>query len=937
MDALNARFHLSLALAAAALASLAVAGQHETLLRRYVPITAYEDYSDAVSVDANRRYTYMDVEDTHISAATPDLNFGHSPQLVISDGARDRILIAFEQLYRALTVGSEVTDVELILVPAADLDLDAVVELHRVLLPWRDGGGTGTRLVGAVTYNDRFAAEPRFRRAWTTPGGDADRAEQPSLRGRLRDFFDADTGRLVLSGPGLVDDVKLWRGRHYRNYGWAISIADAPTTEEGKARPPLAFHSSDVLEEAHRPALRVVYVDKPLVKPALPDLDVTFIERTPRYYRYNDNGRTSYVRQDFHGDTPGIMLHPDYERYQKHPEPGDLVVFIAHIKNASDVPFSGPLTYHWRINERVVKQRASNAAGTEDGVTAEPVTVTIAPWDEITTRLEWEWDVDLADPRKVVLEFEVDPEGAIAEITENNNALTKYVAGRTLKYWVERSVYEYVKDYVSCWGSYSFEDYLQWHVDVWNETYFCKSRFDDFAPDGGLPRVTLDDFEIVPDGVLQGGIHRPEDELDPRFDGEWGTTWAKVREPDKTDEQLRDYYWFLQRHRVVLEPSLLHECSHQVWGAYDIYWSNIEPSEPTKPVGKCKITDETGNYITRGGFYVFTGLMGGGDTRPTPEYSQGTGLYAANSIGGANANTPFRNGFFGEWQYDLPEKCFLKITSRDGVPLAGAKVSAWQQTWKGILDENLVFEDLAVDSDGILLLPDQDSLESEDRTTVTGHTLRKANPWGRIDVVGQNVTLMLRVDYQNQRDYQLVRVTSFNRAFWMGHHDQWTHPLPCRISPAPDIDLNTNVAVGATVRASQESADAALLVDDQVETHWRSRGANAGDYIEIVLAQPRNVGIVRLVQDGANPADFFGRFVITTKPDASPGTPSQPFDEQGPIRFNYAMSFEKDVSPTRPSERWVTYAATPRTAQVIRIEAVEPGPTDLSEVRVFAR
>ena len=912
------RASLALSLFAAAAAA---ADRQELLLRRYVPIEVYVAYNPGVeAMRADCRYTYMDVEDTYIAADRPDANFGRSERLIIADPEHDKILIAFRQLYRAIPPDMQIKNVELLLVPDGEIDRDAVIELRRVLLPWRDGASDGEYPACATTYRDRFTGDGDFRRPWTTAGGDADCAAEPSFTGSLASLWDADRQAFVISGPGLAADVTEWLGRYYRNYGWMISVKSGH-----KPTAPLKFFASDVLEEAHRPALRIVY-DHPakrVLKPRhLPDLDVTYIERTPRFMRYNDNGRTTYFRRDFHGDRPGVMIDPDYDEYQKHPREGDLVVFVAHVKNASDEPYHGPLSYRWTVNDRVVLEC------TADSPTA---VVDLAPWQEFTTRLEWEWHVDSADHRRVVVEFEADTDRTVDELSENNNAVRKYVAAKTLKFWVERSAYEYVKDYITCWGSLSYEDYLQWHMDVWNETYFDKSRFDDCAPDGMVIRTTLDDFEIVPDGLLGGGIHRPEDRLDPRFDGEWGTEWA----PFDTDREdaLRDYYNFLQSHRVTLEPSLLHELSHQVWGAYDIYWSNIEPSTPTEPVGKCKVKDETGNYITRGSWYVYAGLMGGDDTRPNPSYWESTGLYSAVSAIGANGNARFRNGFYGEWQYDLPRDCYVRLTSPDGVPLTGATITLWQQTWAGITNENLVAENVPVGADGIVRLPDQDSLDDADVTTFTGHTLRKHNPWGRIDVVGQNITLLMQVNAFGQRDYRFVRVLPYNKAYRAGHTESYTLPMPCRICPSNEIDFGVNVARDARVITTRTADQAGNLVDGDVTTSWHGGAAAAGDSIEIELAQPMRVGVVQLVQNEGF-GQFFRRFAIKTR--GAEGSAWRAFDQQVPWPFGDAINNEKDVNPDRPSERWVTYAHAPELTKVIRIEALDGGHAQLSEIRVFA-
>jgi len=284
----------------------------------------------------------------------------------------------------------------------------------------------------------------------------------------------------------------------------------------------------------------------------------------------------------------------------------------------------------------------------------------------------------------------------------------------------------------------------------------------------------------------------------------------------------------------------------------------------------------------------------------------------------------------------MPERCLVKLTSPDGKPLAGAKVSIWQSTWGGITNDlSEVARDLTVGPDGVLALPLQDSLDEADYTTITGHTLRKMNPWGRLDVVGQNIVLLLQVNAGGQRDYQFVRVHEFNRAYWAGHQDTFTVPYACRIAPSDKLDLEQNVAVGAKVRTSLSAENTANIVDGDATTRWQGGTAKAGDWIEIELPEPRAVGVIRIVQDGGHGA-FFQRFRITTRADAQTGTTDEPFAEQTARAFSYSMSCDKDYNPERFSERWVTNARTPQRAQVIRIEALEGGGTDLAEIRVFA-
>ncbi|MCG8377228.1 MAG: discoidin domain-containing protein, partial [Chlorobiales bacterium] len=182
---------------------------------------------------------------------------------------------------------------------------------------------------------------------------------------------------------------------------------------------------------------------------------------------------------------------------------------------------------------------------------------------------------------------------------------------------------------------------------------------------------------------------------------------------------------------------------------------------------------------------------------------------------------------------------------------------------------------------------------------------------------------------------RFIRVLPFNRAFWSGHTQRYVLPVPCRISPSDRIDFTANVALGGRASASLGGKQASRLIDGDLATSWSCESAGKGDWIEIELLKPARVGAIRIVQDRFH-GEFFQRFRISTRSDTNPKTPAEPFDRQLPAPFRHVMANEKDVNNERPSERWVTYAASPRLTRVIRIEALDGGRADLSEIRVFA-
>ena len=58
------------------------------------------------------------------------------------------------------------------------------------------------------------------------------------------------------------------------------------------------------------------------------------------------------------------------------------------------------------------------------------------------------------------------------------------------------------------------------------------------------------------------------------------------------------------------------------------------------------------------------------------------------------------NTIYGEWQYDLPRRCLVRLLSLDGTPLPGAKVSIWQAHSNRIDEEGHVASDLVADGNG---------------------------------------------------------------------------------------------------------------------------------------------------------------------------------------------------------------------------------------------
>ena len=942
-------------LVCSAWAADAVAAGAETrtvTLARYTRINPYQD-----TEYGGEPYVYMCAEDTTLVEKRPRLCYGGARTLQLGAGTADSILIAFKSLNRAIYRNSRIMDAKLVLhVVPGRFKPEGTLRVYRVLRSWRDGGEAGKELYWAANYINRYhgpysqgTMEPRRSRqiripqyvvqlassygmalGWAKPGAKkpgVDRAAEPSLEVDLAEAYDAETRTVTLAGGKLVEDLQYWYERHYLNYGWLIEIA-----EPEQAPGPRHFYSGEAFTAALRPALTITTKQPVLgARPRGIDLDVTFIERTPRYLRYLDEGKGQYEYKKYRGHISGFMNNPKYGRARKWPRRGETVTFIAHIKNKGTDEFVGLIPYEWYLNDWIANQGMWHGR--------------LKPGEEATIEYKWAWNVDHRDHRDLVIAFWADPQERLPDLCRNNNYLAKYVEGRTLKYWVDKESYDYLNEQPNAWGSYSFEDYLQWHWWLWNETYLDKSRFDEIARDGCLERVTLDDIEVVPNRLLDPwGKHTPKPTIaapagmgqaDCRFDGEWGSAWPWDTKADNYADQVKNVKRFFFTRTVLLEGSLLHECSHQCVAAFDVYWSNMEPSEPSTPNGKCKVKDGGDTYISRGEMYPFGGLMGGGDTRPNTRYRLSTGLYSLHSVAGFNTNLPYRGGFFGEWQYDLPRRIYVRILDAGGRPIRGASVKIWQAAANAITDEDVVAENLRTDTLGYLLLPMQDSLEVADVTTATGHTLLKKNPFGRINVVGSNTNLLLRVQAYNQEYYGFIKLIWLNRGYWKGARNKYVYSFPTEIVPAARVDWKTNVARNCTITATTGEDTAARAVDGDVKTEWQGGRTKRGDYVQLDLGKSVPIAAVRMVKSAGH-GSFYDHFRIDVSDDPE-FKESKAFAKPQATTFAYAMWCFKDVDPEQPNIKWVTYANAPTRGRYIRVTSdADDGYASMHEIRVYA-
>ncbi|MBK9712345.1 MAG: DUF1349 domain-containing protein [Kouleothrix sp.] len=518
----------------------------------------------------------------------------------------------------------------------------------------------------------------------------------------------------------------------------------------------------------------------PSVDLALPDLDVEYIGRTPRYR---------------------------WDQSKKWPDPGEMVVFEAHIANRGGSA-SGPFWCTWTI----------------DGVQQAPAVHTgLAAGAEDILSLSWAWT---SGPHTVRLAL--DSAGAVSEVSELNNIVEDRTNALTLGIWVEQSFYDFYNQNVwqAGWGGNSFDDWMQRHVSIWNGM---------LARAGVIDRIRLDKVVRAPNGGLQCETNRPADDYE--VDLMWGFPSEMVGVPSPAacswQPRYRDDQSTWDR-----DLGILHELSHARY-LIDLYGFNIDSlelqlasaansSQTTLTMSNIPDVPELTppSYLVADGEIVYCNGKSGSSFTGCTRGAQGTrarahlagatvygdqiriqdgdgsalmggpGLpvvdgafhrgadfgydlmnageeYGAHSAGAwnliagqrpicGNYNAPCN---IGVYLNDLPFNNEIELRYPGGAPVAGATVEVYRAksypTWYGKTYEGL--------PDMVL------------QTNAQGRASLGAEPFGPDRVIHtfglSNGVLALKIVTQDKVGVEFLEVTAFNLAYWGGQRDHAIYPI----------------------------------------------------------------------------------------------------------------------------------------------------------------
>ena len=479
------------------------------------------------------------------------------------------------------------------------------------------------------------------------------------------------------------------------------------------------------------------------------NLSVTYIERLPRYQRY----QLAYFQ---HGDCPypldefrGAIVCPEQDGIKRWPDAGDPVELIAHVWNFGDKE-SGPFDYRWEMDGEPVK--LGRHEGIESGGHAALV-------------LSTEWPDVAGNP---VVSFGVDTRGEIAELIEDDNLAVDWVKGYSLGLGFTPGTYESLRRSNEPYRRIqSPEQWVQEHIALMNTL---------LSQAGVTDRVRAELFLIAEDESS------PEHhELRWYMDG-----WWIIGDPANSHFAPANY-----ENRPSIDWGLIHELMHQL-GVIDLYHMQLTDGEVLVPdANRPDQMAGCGTAYWRDEHLCFA-LPRIIDDIMAKLHVEFIGPHTA---GGLRTNTGYRRGFYGEYLYDTPAKTSLKVVDHNGDALSDVTLLMYQVEPKGGVVVMDAVPEMVVTTDetGLAVLENRGI---SGIVTATGHQLRP-NPFGEIDVVGRNGVFLIEMQGPCI-NYEWLTIVELNLAYWDGRTEEavFTKTLQCPpLETPPDAGMAPGRAV----------------------------------------------------------------------------------------------------------------------------------------------
>lgn len=486
------------------------------------------------------------------------------------------------------------------------------------------------------------------------------------------------------------------------------------------------------------------------VKPDLPDLSVTHIEMNPKLAGLH--GRVDYdvYGRPSIGAAPGLVPLDEQTKWT-HPERavanlklryriGERITLTAHVRNLGFAT-AAPFEYVWLIDGREVQR------GRHPGRLAEGQRVTFEH------RLPWPGGKPLAEFRIVTDQ---------RQIAVINDTIEDPLWGWSFDFFVNRGRVEAWRQARTAYGTFSFEDFYRWHIDIMN-LLFAESRFP-ATPNGTSARVRLDRIVVlddVPDVHAEAAKARRADGI-LYNQGQW--MWV--------DDMDRNRNWTPATHewRNQTEWSLPHELGHQL-GLID--WYNLD-----YPGDERFTWPDNGERISH--FMTFPNQM---------MHWHGPHLWGEVDAATLERTLGMPRGYYGDFVFAFPDECFIQLLDINGQPLSGVRVDFHQRgadvdpngttgedrgvRWWSVVEDGNFHHRMSerpvmsgtTNAQGLLRLANRPAVPVR---TLAGYE-RRNNPFGNINVVGQRHIMMARVFFADQIEPLFIEAHHFNVEWHRGN------------------------------------------------------------------------------------------------------------------------------------------------------------------------
>ena len=440
------------------------------------------------------------------------------------------------------------------------------------------------------------------------------------------------------------------------------------------------------------------------------DLDVVYIERTPKYERYDvlyENGAPK--------------LSDGSETARRWPENGEIVTFAARVMNKGTQPVAN-FGAAWYIDGELIKTDVGTAM----------------LWPNTTAifELQWAWGHRLDGERLLdthTVRFVVDPEQKIAESFENNNEVEDFTGALALEIAISPQAYLAFNNEAQAGRSFSAEDWLQRHAKALNQI-LADSLFP-ATPDGVGVRVRIDKIRIVWEQPL----------VDLGYDGGWFVN---------DDYRISSIYYHAEDD---LDWGMLHEWGHQV-GLIDTY-RYLAAAESVD------VLRQDGSRLDVGYDFPGDGLMETVGNKQLDELNaaglnrtQGyrRGYYGEFQFDLADAIVLTLVDAQG---CSVPDAA-VAFYQRDA---ASGEAVHGEADAKRRIDNQAEFTGFT-DAAGHLTLPNRPS--GSPQTTATGFRLHD-NPFGQIEVIGSGNLGLLKVQKDGHEQFTWLSVADLNLDYWL--------------------------------------------------------------------------------------------------------------------------------------------------------------------------